>query len=179
MKSFSFTVFPEINTERLSLRQLNTDDADVIFKLRSNKEINKFISRKTPKTLEDAADFIVVCQQEFKKENRIFWVMELNETKQVIGTIVYHNISLKNDYAEIGYELHPTFHQKGLMNEAMQAVLEFGKTRMQLKTTEAFTHQNNKASIALLEKHHFVFQPERRDEGFENNRIWKLTIKES
>ncbi|MFN0729929.1 GNAT family N-acetyltransferase [Polaribacter gochangensis] len=176
MKSFSFTVFPEINTERLSLRQLNTDDADVIFKLRSNKEINKFISRKTPKTLEEAADFIAVCHQEFKKENRIFWVMELNETKQVIGTIVYHNISLKNDYAEIGYELHPIFHQKGLMNEAMEAVIEFGKTTMQLKTIEAFTHQNNIASIALLEKHCFVFQPERRDEGFENNRIFRLEL---
>ncbi|WP_347173754.1 GNAT family N-acetyltransferase [Polaribacter uvawellassae] len=171
-----FKVFPEINTERLSLRQLNTDDADVIFKLRSNKEINKFISRKTPKTLEEAADFIAVCHQEFEKKNRIFWAIELKETKQVIGTIVYHNISLKNKYAEIGYELHPTFHQKGLMNEAMQAVLEFGKTTFQLKITEAFTHQNNKASIALLEKHQFVFQPERKDEGFENNRIFRLQL---
>ena len=27
-------------------------------------------------------------------------------------------------------------------------------------------------SIALLEKHNFVFQPERREEGFENNRIF-------
>jgi ribosomal-protein-alanine N-acetyltransferase len=179
MKPFSFTDFPEINTERLLLRQLNADDADAIFKLRSNTEINKLITRKTPKNTEEATEFIAVCQQEFKKQNRVFWAMQLKETKQVIGAIVFHKISLENEYAEIGYELHPAFHQKGFMNEAMQAVLEFGKTRMQLKTTEAFTHQNNKASIALLEKHHFVFQPKRRDEGFENNRIWKLTIEES
>ena len=47
---------------------------------------------------------------------------------------------------------------------------------MQLKIIEAFTHQNNIASIALLEKHNFVFQPERSDESFENNRIFRLDI---
>ncbi|WKD86318.1 Putative ribosomal N-acetyltransferase YdaF [Polaribacter huanghezhanensis] len=176
MKSFSFTDFPEINTERLLLRQLNDDDADAVFKLRSNTEINKLITRKTPKNTEEATEFIAVCQQEFKKENRIFWTMELNETNQVIGTIVFHKISLDDNYAEIGYELHPTFHRKGFMNEAMQVVLKFGKATLQLKIIEAFTHQNNKASIALLEKHHFVFQPKRRDEGFENNRIFRLEI---
>jgi len=176
MKQFSFTDFPEINTERLLLRQLNADDANAIFKLRSNTKINKLITRKTPKNLEEAADFIAVCQQEFEKHNRIFWAMEVKENKQIIGTIVYHTISLDDKYAEVGYELHPTFHQKGFMNEAMKTVISFGIKTMQLKIIEAFTHQNNIASIALLEKHNFVFQPERRDEGFENNRIFRLDI---
>jgi len=176
MKSFSFTDFPEINTERLLLRQLTFKDIDAIFKLRSNTEINKLITRKTPKNTEEATEFIAVCQQEFENQNRIFWAIQLKETKQVIGTIVYHNISLENNYAEIGYELHPIFHQKGLMNEAMEAVIEFGKTTMQLKKIETFTHQNNIASIALLEKHCFVFQPEKKDEGFENNRIFRIEL---
>lgn len=174
MKQFSFLHFPELKTERLLLRQLNTNDANAIFKLRSNKEINKLITRKIPKCIEDTEEFISVCHQEFEKQNRIFWAMELKETKEVIGTIVFHNISLDENYVEIGYELNPTFHKKGLMNEAMQAVVAFGVKTMKLKVIEAFTHQNNIASSALLEKHNFVFQPERRDEGFENNRIFKL-----
>ena len=40
---------------------------------------------------------------------------------------------------------------------------------MELKTIEAFTHKNNTASISLLEKQKFVFEPEIKDEGFENN----------
>jgi len=52
--------------------------------------------------------------------------------------------------------------------------LDFGFHSMKLKTIEAFTHKNNTASKALLEKHHFVFQPERYDDGFENNRIFRL-----
>ena len=45
---------------------------------------------------------------------------------------------------------------------------------MNLKTIEAFTHKDNEASKALLKKHQFVFQVERREDGFENNRIFKL-----
>jgi ribosomal-protein-alanine N-acetyltransferase len=45
---------------------------------------------------------------------------------------------------------------------------------MQLKTIEAFTHKNNRASIALLEKQKFVFEPEIKDEGFENNISYRI-----
>ncbi len=174
MKQFSFLHFPELKTERLLLRQLNFEDANTIFKLRSNKEINKLITRKISKSIEEATEFISVCHQEFDKQHRIFWAMQLKESNEVIGTIVFHKILLDKNYAEIGYELNPAFHKKGLMNEAMEAVVSFGIKILKLKVIEAFTHQNNIASSALLEKHHFVFQPERRDEDVENNRIFKL-----
>ena len=168
--------FPGLTSERLSLRKLNDEDIQAIFELRSSKEINRFITRKTPKNLDDAKEFISVCHQEFKNQHRIFWAIEDKSTKQLIGSIVYHRISIETNYAEIGYELDPAFHQKGFMSEAMKAVLEFGKSTMQLKTIEAFTHQNNTASKTLLEKHNFIFQTERREEGFENNRIFRLEI---
>ena len=60
------------------------------------------------------------------------------------------------------------------MSEAMTAVLKFEAEHLKLKTIEAFTHKNNVASRALLEKHHFVFQPKRKCESFEYNRIFKL-----
>ncbi|MDG1039647.1 MAG: GNAT family N-acetyltransferase [Polaribacter sp.] len=166
--------FPELQTERLFLRQLNTDDVNPIFELRSSKEVNKLITREIPKDLEEATEFINICYQEFEKQNSVFWVMQLKETNELIGTIVYHNISLDKDYAEIGYELNAKFYKKGFMNEAIQKVISFGIKTMSLKVIEAFTHQNNIASIALLEKHNFVYQPDRRDKGFENNRIFKL-----
>ncbi|MBL4568818.1 MAG: GNAT family N-acetyltransferase [Flavobacteriaceae bacterium] len=174
MKAFSFKAFPELTTERLILRQLKESDVAAIYGLRSNAEINRLITRKTPKNTKEAQDFITVCHQEFAKGNRIFWAMELKETKTVIGTIVFHRISLKDCYAEIGYELHPSFHKKGLMSEAMKCAVQFGIQQMKFNIMEAFTHQNNSPSIALLQKHQFVLQPERRDEGFENNRIFQL-----
>lgn len=176
MQEFSFNLFPELSTERLVLRQLNFDDKKAIFRLRSNKEINEFIERDTPQNLNQAEGFIQTCLDEFENENRVFWAMAQEDSNQLIGTIVFHKIDLENNYAEIGYELNPDYQDEGYMSEAMKTILEFGKTAMHLNIVEAFTHQNNTASIALLEKHQFALQSERKDENFEDNRIYKLDL---
>ena len=176
MQQTVFSLFPELSTERLVLRQLNFDDKKEIFRLRSNKEVNAFIERETPKNLNQAEGFIQTCLDEFENENRVFWAMVEEDSDQLIGTIVFHKVDLEKNYAEIGYELNPDYQDEGYMNEAMTTVLAFGKTAMNLNTVEAFTHQNNTASIALLGKHQFVLQPERKDESFEENRIYKLEL---
>ena len=171
---FNFDSFPILKTERLTLRKLTFDDLDTIFKLRTNKEVNKFIIRNIPKNISDAKDFIQMILNLVAKNEAIFWVISLKETNQLIGTIGLRNFDCEPNYAEIGYELHPNFQQKGFMSEAIVSVLNFGFRDLQLNTIEAFTHKNNIASIALLKKHQFIFQPERKDEGFENNRIFRL-----
>jgi ribosomal-protein-alanine N-acetyltransferase len=45
---------------------------------------------------------------------------------------------------------------------------------MDLKFIEAFTHKDNNASLALLEKYNFELQPDRKDVGFEDNRVYRL-----
>ncbi|MBL4642048.1 MAG: GNAT family N-acetyltransferase, partial [Flavobacteriaceae bacterium] len=107
MQEFSFTDFPELTTKRLVLRQLTFDDKKAIFRLRSNKEINELIERETPKNLNQAEGFIQVCLDEFENKNRVFWAMVLEDSNQLIGTIVFHKVDLENNYAEIGYEMNP------------------------------------------------------------------------
>lgn len=172
---YKFNKFPILKSDKLILRELSISDADAIFNIRTNREINKLIKRETFKNIEDAKEFIEVCHQEFLKENRIFWGIEFNNI--LIGSIVYHRISIKDNYAEIGYELNPDYQQKGIMSEAMETVLTFGKENMNLKTIEAYTHKNNTASFALLKKYNFVYQPERKCAVHDFNTIWKLEVR--
>jgi len=167
------TTFPELSTERLTLRQLSFKDKRDIFKLRANKEVNKLIARETPKNLNDADAFIQTCLDEFEKGNRIFWAIEQKETYQMIGTIVFHNINVENSYAEVGYELNPDYQKEGFMSEATEAILAFGKNTLNLKTVEAFTHKDNTDSITLLEKHQFILGD---DDLFGDNRVFSLNI---
>jgi len=170
--NFNFSNFPILNSERLLLRKATLNDKQTIFDLRSCKEINKFVGTKRIETLDEAESFIKDCIKLFSKKKRVFWLIEYNE--EVLGSIVLHKISLKENYAEIGYKLKPEFHKQGYMNEALKLVLEFGFHKLKLKTIEAFTHKNNIASTALLSKHNFIFQPDRKCATFEFNRIWKL-----
>ena len=41
----TFNPFPQIQTERLKLREITTDDAAAILFLRSDESVNKFIER--------------------------------------------------------------------------------------------------------------------------------------
>jgi ribosomal-protein-alanine N-acetyltransferase len=174
MKLFSFKSFPTLKSERLILKEATFKDVQVVFFLRSNNKINKFVTTKRIKNLDEATDFISNCERLYKKKNRIFWLIEYQQ--EIIGSIILHRISLDENYAEIGYKLKPEFHQKGVMSEAIKEVLSFGFYNLHLKTMEAFTHKKNTASIALLKKHNFVFQRERREEGFENECIYKIDM---
>lgn len=165
-----------IKLKEMTLRPIHLKDVNDIFELRSNPIVNELITRKSPKSISETIHFINLINENASKKETIFWGIELLSTQQIIGTICYHNFSSDFKYAEIGYELHPKFHRKGLMSIALNSVLLFGFTKMKLDVIEAFTHKNNKASISLLQKHQFVFQENRRDKVIKNNRIFQLKI---
>lgn len=58
--------------------------------------------------------------------------------------------------AEIGYALQPAHHGKGLMQEALTAVLDYGFHTLQLHSVEANVNPANAASIKILERNGFV-----------------------
>ena len=62
------------------------------------------------------------------------------------------------------------------MSEAFKAILKFSAKQMDLKFIEAFTHQNNIASVALLEKYNFELQPDRKDANIEENQIYRFAV---
>jgi ribosomal-protein-alanine N-acetyltransferase len=110
--------------------------------------------------------------QDVKKGKTCFWgISELGNTK-LIGTICLWNFNSTKTVAEVGYELHPDYHKKGIMSEALNTVLNFGFKDLQLKTIEAFTSQYNQPSRKLLQKFNFKLDVNRVDEGFPDNLIY-------
>lgn len=172
--SFDFNIFPNLKTERLYLQEATLIDVNDVFDLRSSKEINQLVGTKRMKKIEEAVSFIQTCTKLYQEKKRIFWLIHFQN--EIIGSIVLHKISLESNYAEIGYKLKPKFQKKGLMSEAMCKVIQFAKENLNLKTIEAFTHKNNKVSFALLKKHNFVYQPNRKCKVYNFNTIWKLDV---
>jgi ribosomal-protein-alanine N-acetyltransferase len=56
--NLNFTLFPVLETERLTLRKMNLENATAIFGLRTNKEINEFIDREKLNNLSESRAFI-------------------------------------------------------------------------------------------------------------------------
>ena len=152
----NFKLFPILTTERLTLRQLSTDDQQDIFALRSDPEINKYLGRKPSKTIEDAINFINIVNDNIQKDESIYWVITLTKTKAFVGTICLFGFSNENNKCEIGYELLVNFQGQGIMKEATEKVIDYAFQAIGIRKIEAFTHKGNRNSTRLLEKLHFI-----------------------
>jgi [ribosomal protein S5]-alanine N-acetyltransferase len=156
MLAINFTPFPNLATERLSFRQLAPEDENEIFKLRSDDRVNRFLTRNTCKTIEEAGAFINKINSGISKGDSIYWAVTLKNDNKLIGTICLWNIQPENYRAEMGYELNPDYWGKGIMKEAIPKVIEYGLETMKLHSIEADLHPGNSQSVTLLEKNGFV-----------------------
>ena len=169
-----FEVFPNLKTQRLFLRELKTEDAEQVLFLRSDKEVNKYIKRQTPTKIQDAIDFIHKIQLGYGKRETISWVICTTENPKMIGSICLWNYSSDRKTAEVGYDLSPSFQNRGIMTEAMKAVLTFGFDTLQFETIKAFTHYANENSKSLLTKNAFALVEGEKDADNEDNIIFSI-----
>lgn len=156
MLTINFNPFPNLETERLSLRRVIKSDVNEIFALRSDKEIMKYIPRPLAKTTEDALEHITTIDNTIDKNEGINWAITLKDNSKLIGIIGHYRIQPQNYRAEVGYILHPEYHGKGIIPEALKKVLEYGFKEMKLHTIEAVIDPDNIASEKVLLKSGFT-----------------------
>ncbi len=156
MLKFSFSPFPFLNTERLNLRPLSMADAKEVLEIRSNERVMKYIDRPRARNIEDAINHINMVEDSIANNKAINWAIAIKGSASLIGTIGYYRMKPEHHRAEVGYVLHPDYHGKGIMSEAIRAVLAYGFQKMKLHSIEAVVSPNNEKSIAVLEKHQFI-----------------------
>ncbi|HET6822403.1 MAG TPA: GNAT family N-acetyltransferase [Anaerolineales bacterium] len=141
-----------LETERLSLRQLTTDDAPFIFVLVNEPSFIQNIGDRNVRTIEDARAYILNGPVTSYEKNRFgLYLVVLKETNESIGMCGL----IKRDGLEdvdIGYALLPKFWSKGYAVEAARAVKEYAKDVVELKRLVAIVDPANEASIRVLEK---------------------------
>ncbi|MBK1897476.1 GNAT family N-acetyltransferase [Chryseobacterium paridis] len=164
----------KLETERLILKNIDENNVDDILRIRSNDVINKFVTRNSPKTNHDALDFILTIKKNTKNNQTVYLGISYKDQPKLIGTICLWNFSEDRSVAEVGYELLPDYHRKGIMSESLDAVLNYGFNELNLREIVAITHKDNENSIGLLLKHHFILEEGKEDEGFPENIIFSL-----
>jgi len=152
MLNRTFTPFPILTTERLTLRQLTINDEQEIFTLRSDGEINKYLDRQLSNTIDDARNFINKINENINKNDSIYWAITFSGRKLLVGTICLFGFSDENGSCEIGYELLTNFQGQGIMKEAAEKVIDYAFNTIKVQKIEAIFHRDNQRSINLLEK---------------------------
>jgi RimJ/RimL family protein N-acetyltransferase len=78
------------------------------------------------------------------------------DIRPVIGKIGIYAPLNTSKSGEIGFLLNRSYHRRGLVSEALSAVLEYLFEQKGLETITTDVDPRNEASIGILEKHGFV-----------------------
>jgi [ribosomal protein S5]-alanine N-acetyltransferase len=156
MPTINFTPFPTLTTERLTLRRMQPADDQALFVLRADESVSRYIDRTLAQTVDDARKFFTMIEDGIAVNKWVYWALTLKAEDTLIGTICLWNITQHDAKAEIGYELLPEYHGKGIMQEALTRVVEYGFADCGLACIDACVHPDNAPSIRLLERSHFA-----------------------
>ncbi len=136
--------------------------------MRTDDRVMKYIGRPRPKDMEDILAFIEKMRKMVADNEGVTWAMTLKDDPKLMGHISFHRLIKEHDRAEVGYMMHPDFYGKGMMSEALKAVLHYGFNTMGLHSVEAIASPLNSASIKILERNGFV-----REAYFKEDFFWE------
>lgn len=165
-----FDQFPNIETERLILESFKIQDAEDLFKMRSDDRVTKYLDRDNHKTVEESETMIQRIIHSYEDKTGINWIIREKTLFEAAGYIGYWNIVRENVRAEIGYVLKPEYWGKGIMSEALVRIIDFGFNDFSLHSIMGNVNPQNKRSIRLLERHGFKKEAHFREDYLYNGK---------
>ncbi len=149
MSSDDWPPLPEcIQTARCLLRPFRPADADDVHAYRRDLEVVRYLQVAQPFRRDDA-DVFVATQVLSDWHERCVWAMK--QDGRVVGGVSLR-IARGKKRAEVGYELARWLWGRGLMSEAVSAVIEEAFRQLPIIKITATATAANARSIRLLEK---------------------------
>lgn len=160
----------KLETERLILRKFKLSDIDKVYNgWATDKESCKYLSWEVHKNTDETKFHIERWIKEYE-EGSYHWVVELKDTKELIGAISAVNLNKKHHNVEVGYCYGSKYWGKGYGTEALRKVIEFFLLDCEFYLVEADHISDNPASGRVMEKAGM-----RKDGILRDRRINKIT----
>ena len=145
-------LFSVLETNRLTLRELSSDDAAFILRLLNEPSFLRFIGDKHVRTLDDARQYIHNGPiASYKKNGFGLYLVQLKPTETPIGMCGLLKRETLSD-VDIGFAFVPESWNKGYAFESAAAIMSYAKDVLKLPRIVAITNKDNVTSGKLLER---------------------------
>jgi ribosomal-protein-alanine N-acetyltransferase len=168
-RSLRFRKFPDLETNRLVLREVTIADTEWYLEHFSRKEIVQGQGFPAPKGMKEARKELQLYFVDlFRKGNGFRWGIERKGEQGLIGSCGYYKwLKPEGRQAEIGYDLDRPYWGQGIMTEALTAIIDFGFRKMDLNRIELLVMPRNERSKGLARKLGFKKEGILREHGFD------------
>ena len=162
-----------IETDRLILRPFAMEDAEAMFRRwDSDDEVTKHLTWPTHSSLEISKMVLTDWTSHYPEPDFYNWAIVLKENgPEPIGNISVVGIDNKVDAATMGYCMSRAHWRKGIMAEALTAVIAFLFDEVGFNRVEADHDPNNPASGRVMVKSGMLHEGILRQAGRSNQGI--------
>lgn len=162
-----------IETERLILRRFEPSDAPAMFaNWASDDEVTKFLTWPTHADVSVTEGILGQWVPQYEKDDYYNWAIVLKEHgSQPIGNINVAHWSEDREAPEIGYCMGRRWWRRGIMTEALGAVLDFLFERVGVEQIVALHDTNNPHSGGVMRKCGMVFDGVQEKAGKNNQGV--------
>jgi RimJ/RimL family protein N-acetyltransferase len=175
-----------IETTRLKIRPWRTTDVDDIWPVVSDPEFPRLMSWNAHKDKSETREWIEHAMHVSSSNEELKWAIE--HDGKAIGSIGFHEITwqiraMRLDRGELGYWLAPAYQRKGIMTEAVQAVVRYGFETVGLHKIFVQCMAENVASRRVIEKASFRWVGRAEDDAWRDGKwhahlLYELTAPE-
>ena len=142
-----------IETPRLILRRAVREDAQPMFRnWASDPEVTKFLTWPTYEKGDTAYQILDLWVSEYAKPDFYQWMIVPKELGEPIGSISVVRQNDRVEEAEIGYCIGRQWWHRGIVTEALSAVIEYLFTEVGMNRVAARHDPNNPHSGGVMKK---------------------------
>lgn len=148
-------------TERLTLRRLQPDDAEFFWALNQDHEADGFLDHvQLPDTLVNVQKWAEKTATEKFEDDRYFFVMVARDLPGDVrvGAIDTHTLYRRAGTFKYGLVVHQDYRRRGYASDAIRLVLRYYFDELAYRTCHVDVHENNPASAALHEHLGFILE---------------------
>ena len=164
--------FPTLATKRLRLRQFEARDLQGLHACFGDPDAMRYWNFPACKTEAETEPKLHYLAKTSSPYDYLAWAVADKRSDRCIGLVNYHHREARNEKLEIGYILAPAQQGRGLMTEAVAALVAYCFGELSAHRIEALIHPDNTASIRLVERLGFLCEGGplrdrwRRDDGY-------------
>ena len=142
-----------IETARLILRRFKIEDAEDMYEnWTSDPEVTRFLTWPAHSDVKITKKILSDWVSSYEDGGYFNWAMELKENGAVIGNISVVKLSENTEAADMGYCMSRAYWGRGLMPEALKAVMDYLFDEVGLNRIAACHDVNNPKSGRVMDK---------------------------
>ena len=127
-------------------------DAADLYAYARDPEVSRHVLWSAHRSISDSRRFLRAGIRQYRRGFPGTFAIVFRESGRMIGTIGYMWINPEYRSCEIGYSLSRDFWNRGLMTEALRAVIDYSFDHLNLNRVECQHETDNPASGRVMEK---------------------------